>query len=75
MMSSGSGYTSAPTTAAVISGGTATCSGSSVSVSTYLNGVIDMLATAGTRLQRILAQWNKTGFSGGQIKGLVSLIP
>jgi len=42
----GYGYTSAPTTAAVTSGGTApTCTGTSVVVTTYLNGQITLLAS------------------------------
>jgi hypothetical protein len=47
IMSTGYGYTSPPGTAMVIAGGTATgCTGTSVMVSTYLNGVVNMLATS-----------------------------
>jgi len=30
---------------------------------------------ASARLRQLLAQWNRIGISGGQLKGLVSLIP
>lgn len=46
IMSTGSGYTTPPTAAAVMAGGSASCSGSSVTISTYLNGVINLLATS-----------------------------
>ena len=30
---------------------------------------------ASARLRQLLAQWNRIGISGGQLKGLVSLVP
>jgi hypothetical protein len=47
IMSTGYGYTAPPSAAMVIAGGTATgCMGTSVGVTTYLNGVLNMLATS-----------------------------
>lgn len=54
----GTGYTTPPTTATVISGGTASCDGSSVSVTTKLN---DPLSLSGQAFQAIVTGLNPVG--------------
>jgi hypothetical protein len=46
IVSPGQAYTNAPTTAAVMGGGTASCSGGSVAVATYLGAALDALVNA-----------------------------